>query len=770
MDDGSTLYQRRQWISQYQTEKMNELGSAMRDRPNRIPFRIAFSQDTMKYILSHPKGTILSLAIIALIALNFNQGPNLSDYMSSQKIHHSDNTHGALRTLGAHTGNNCKKTPFVTPQEAAYQLPLTPPWYSNTLPSHIALCDELIKRNDLAKQRQAEQQQEGGLRPPRVPFTKFTVHETIPVCTDWSKPHSAILQLISSSIVAYVGERFGLEYKHDCHNVLNAEYSRTLPFDVTTVQQIFPNLKMPVNQGLLSLGEVVHDLCHRCMEEYHENKGAYGVYDKTHHCLAFPNVGGVKIAKVTKQIKDANGMPEMLESEQLVDSKGNVFHTAMEAVLPLVRNRLWHQARDWQQEAHIPRGDPKTGVVIVIDAGTTMPVPFQLFTKYVPQHATRIDILSGPTCASGKLAMSMSNYQTPSCLEYGTELREYLYTHFRDYAVEVTFSLLSSTAASFSRMIQTNTLICPPETMSCLLPALAKERIKNTVIFESPSSSTYDWYSYLGGALKNIQLIKLTHEQMAVDSEQQFIEAKFAGFSAAQVVGGKPKGFQRTSPVMTETSVDSEINAKIEGLNSLIQSSSTTPQRNPVVDTVVKEDLPVDVDSTGRTETGNLFDKGAIIESEGGETNVDSYLEKLHGDTAFNYATSMTDSNEQPQDTPSDVSTERTSEGTAQVTSNKNHEETAQKLDEYMLVESNVPRTYMSQSNSNMESNQVGETDVKIDHNAIFEDNSRTQAETNLLFDSNQVRSNNAMTKSNRNDGSGETDVDINYKSLFGNW
>lgn len=710
IDDSEALHQRRKYMGQYNLDKVNEIKTNKHERQNRIPFRLAFAQDGMKYMFSHPRGAFVSCLIIGLIVMNLNQGPDLDEYFPSQKILSS--AHGPLRTLETSIGGKgCKKTPFVSPHDAAYSMPSTLPWYSTQLPSHIDLCQELIKRNDYV----ANHQQEEG-EPQVSPFTTFTVNESPQVCTDWSKPHSAVMQLISSSIVATVGERFGLEYKHNCRTVLESDYLHNLQFDVSTVQMIFPELKMPIDQKIMPLGTVVHDLCKSCIQEYNENSDKYGSVDATHHCLAFPNRGEVFMQVVNEQITGRNAMPEMIEVEEIIDSDGHIFHTALESVLPLVRNRLWHQARDWQVEALIPSHDPKTGVVIFVDAGSSMPIPFHLYKEYIPQHATRVDILSGPHCATGKLSPLINN-QPMSCLEYVSELRDYLLNYFNDLGVEVRLELVSSTATSYTRMIQTNTLICPPETYSCLLPALAKEVIKNAVIFESPNSSTYNWFVYLTHAIVNTKVIRLTHDAMAMDRDQQLIERKYADFSVGQVVGPKP---EVKKPVVNTV-------AKVE------------PQLNPVVDNLFSTKTEEDVYEL-RADTSELFEPKAY------ETNVQTYLQGSRA-SVKNFDTTETRSNEEPA---------QTSEGEVNM---KN----------YRSIGGNEEAKPLNEEPIQKENKELFETDVNFDPKTLFEEN-----ETNDLFNT-QEESITAgrsydSTKMNNKEEESETDVDINYNNLFENW
>jgi len=800
MDDGETLHQRRNWISQYQLENMNEVRTKIHQRScnKKLSKVSSFAHESFSFVKRHGRRSVFAIVILALMALNLNQGPNLhQNIIKDNIINKSTQKHNSLRSLERHdsstttTYSHCKKTPFVTPPQATYSMPMTPEWYIGELPSHIALCQELIRRNEIATNAKS---QEGGIR--NSPFTKFTVHEPIQVCADWSKPHSVLMQIISSSVIAFVGQRFGLEYSHNCHQTLNAKYRDVLDFDVTTVQQIFPQLAMPINQNKLSIGEVAHELCTACIDQYNNNPGAIGAYDETHHCLAFPDRGTVRVDSVNEQITGRNNMPEMVEMQEVLDSNGYVVHTALESVLPLVRNRLWHETRDWLKNADVPTHDPQTGAVIYLDAGKSLPIPFYLYAQQIPQHTTRISILSGPDCAEGKMAISMSKLQPLQCLKHGLELRDYLQNALKDVGVEVTFDLVSSTATSFSRMIMTNTLICPPETLSCLFPILAKEKYKNAIVFESPESSTSNWFTYLGTSATNINIIRVTPDQLQDDRAQQYIEAKYADFSADAAAGAQPRGAFRLSPLINpfledgssntsntdneQSSTDMPIgNFKSNSDNFVTQSGPIgtslsdipdIPELNPTFETTYVP--PNNIDSEERVQasetdvfkyrvSNGLDPKYSIVNDNGADIQ-QVYYEVVHDGN---------DSNEEKTNT-------KQTESDVLVPDE----------DAYKLVgEESKPEetSFSSFEESRISKGSAEETNLNIDYKTAFENTDGV--ETGNFFNdpdeamgrsnTNEMLNYNGLTNGNHDDptketnaNNDETDLDINYNSLFENW
>ena len=90
-------------------------------------------------------------------------------------------------------------------------------------------------------------------------------------------------------------------------------------------------------------------------------------------------------------------------------------------------------------------------------------------------------------------------------------------------------------------MILAHTLICPPGTVSCFLPALAKTADRNTVILETPQQlrGTSQWFMELGYEAGNVKVIALTPEQLGVDQDQIVIQNQYAGLHVQEVMGGK---------------------------------------------------------------------------------------------------------------------------------------------------------------------------------------------------------------------------------------
>jgi len=471
-----------------------------------------------------------------------NNGQNgLQAEQQQQQLPRDRNLSGCARltakqqqSLKTRNLSGCELESYITPEQANMLLAIPDIINSDSVPepTHITLCRELIVRNESMKKENAAVN-------PFLSKIKETgnliVHETEEDCNDWKRPHSMLMQILSSAIIAYVGEPFGLTYNHNCYPM-----STNLEFDVTTVQQVLTQNSILLNENVLSRGSVVYDLCQNCIDQ--ENDPDFIEKRKmmkeqniedTHHCFLFPEQGDVHTGYVVEQEGDE-------ASQQILDEEDNVIHTGLEAVLPLVRNRLWHLSLDRSPKAHIPRGDPTMGTVIYLDATQSLPIPFHLFSETLPNEATHVSIMTSPSCAISTLG-DLSDV-SKSCYSYGLGLKRYLEKKLPE--IGISFDLVSSTATAYSRMIQTHFLVCPPGTITCLFPALAREKSKPTVVFESEiRPNTFHWFKYLAlstsngvSATRGISISPLHNNDMVPDDIQRKIEDEVSVFVQDRVM------------------------------------------------------------------------------------------------------------------------------------------------------------------------------------------------------------------------------------------
>jgi len=589
---------RRQWVSQYDVSdytfptvntdvnskksktssfhlpsKSNHFGNDSDHDPDIPDSKSKFASCLGQYKLNR-KRTLLWTVVIVIVTLNglqfqfFGLPARLQSYYTNSYTGNNNN-HGLNveqqtllrdrnlggcgemtaeenRSLRNRNLGGCEKTAYITSTEAATFVSSLENSYNNsnnTQPAHITLCKELIKRNAEAENQDEESKsvQNPFLMSKIKTNGLFEVHESQDVCTDWERPHSSLQQIISSSIVAHAGSRFDLKYKHNCYTTMSSHTN--LDFDVTTAQQIFPANPMPFDENKLSLGEVVFNLCQSCIDQ--ENNSDYIARRKlmyenniedTHHCFLFPERGEVHMGNVQED-DDFH--------QEILDENNQIVNTALDAALTLVRNRLYHASIDWAPRSRIPSNDPRAGAVIYLDAAHSLPIPFYHFRSHI-EEANHVSIISSPRCSESILG-------NINCFKYGSDLQRYLQNYFNK--IEVSFDLVSSTAVAYSRMIQSHILLCPPGSITCLFPALAREVTKKTIIFESiDERSTFHWFSYLANSRSmpvSIMIVTLTHIDLQFIAEQQNEDTQFRSVSGKEVIkleGDKPSTSDTTLP------------------------------------------------------------------------------------------------------------------------------------------------------------------------------------------------------------------------------
>lgn len=248
------------------------------------------------------------------------------------------------------------------------------------------------------------------------------------------------------------------------------------------------------------------------------------------------------------------------------------------------------------------------------------------------------------------------------CSKYAFELRDYLSNHFIDKGVEVSFEIVASTAAAYSRMILSHILICPPNTVSCLFPALAKEQSKTAVILESPQlGTTFHWFTYFGDSVKNIQVIALNPQQLQMDQEQAFIDSQYAGFSVGEVIQKLPEdqdhfqGQQQSNPPphQNQSNKDrSDLGSTSMLINQNPQLAESTAGINQEGYKLLKDgigSISKTVDEAQKEAehehqaTGNMIDTS--IPSEEHATEDDQKTGKIHLDFGINQNSPEEDSN-----------------------------------------------------------------------------------------------------------------------------
>lgn len=111
---------------------------------------------------------------------------------------------------------------------------------------------------------------------------------------------------------------------------------------------------------------------------------------------------------------------------------------------------------------------------------------YSVYDDVMPPELTSIQILASSNCA-------LASVNGNDCIEHGRRLKRYfLQTRPNTY---IRYDVVGSSAASYTRMIKARILVCPPGTVLCLLPAIAKRADQKSFIAEDSSGvETFRWF------------------------------------------------------------------------------------------------------------------------------------------------------------------------------------------------------------------------------------------------------------------------------------
>lgn len=511
---GPRIERKRQWVSQYESN----------DKP--------LSSQRVSRRIVRPKHIILGI-IPGIILFSFvSDLKNLNEYTEALK----------RRML------LCNKTPYVSPDQAVNEMPeilMTDgdemmgvrgvgdtdisSMVEKPKPTYLTMCEELVKRN----KNTMEKEDKGNFLPPLTGTEWLVMREEEAVCRDWANPHHRLMDMIASQLVAYAGASFGIKYDHDCHQFIRSQHEYA--FDVTTIQEIYPQLPLRLNENLVGIGDIIWTLCDNCIKEQ-----GFSNPNSAHHCLLYPEPSSLSSSSLTTM---GRVQQHQHQTEGVIDGDNDAeiqwddrrklappLPSALEAALPLVKNRLYHAAIDYSKKSDIPDHDPRSGAVIYIDE-TSMNIPYRVFAEQMPKHASHISILTSPKCVEATLKPNNIN-----CIDYANRLKLYMEKHFNYGDAEVSFDIVGSTATTFSRLILTHNLLCAPGTITCLLPSLVRQGSKETIILESvDETNTFHWFSSFSNHAENIKVLPLSQDDLyAEDADQIDISKNTPAFVIPQ--------------------------------------------------------------------------------------------------------------------------------------------------------------------------------------------------------------------------------------------
>jgi hypothetical protein len=303
----------------------------------------------------------------------------------------------------------------------------------------------------------------------------YQVVEDDAVCQDWTAPHFALMEIYATMTVSLHVPR--IKYKHSCDRTKKNAEALT-GSDYTTIQQVLNSPRLRSDTSILSIEELKQQ-CRRCLLSFDpELEAARDKVRGFHHCFVFPEDTG-RIGNW-----DPDSIPFTPHRLPGISPLSTI-------ILPL-RQRLYHSALEWQGVTDMPPDEQESGVVFWLDT-TTIGLAYPDALAEIPDisNVTSISILASPLCSSANWAYLPTGQV---CHEYGEGLKDYIASRLPHLVGKgnngehgVTFKIVTSTAAAFSRMILAKTLLCPPRSSTCLLPSASKRHEFNrAVVLEDP--------------------------------------------------------------------------------------------------------------------------------------------------------------------------------------------------------------------------------------------------------------------------------------------
>lgn len=383
-------------------------------------------------------------------------------------------------------------TPFVRVQDVAgWMPPIVNPSNRGT-PSHVSLCEAFLDRS------------EGN--PGKTDLLSVT--EDPSTCTDWTAPHYSIMEIYASSLIAAVGRTLGLKYRHNCHRSIgNYKFKRgdgsgqveeiLTHWDFTTIQQLMvENLVTSADSKAID-SNTIKELCQGCIAFHQNGQRPESFSSISHHCMLFP--GNVK------------------QESQL----------AFKSILPSVVDRLQKASKDWMRHSSPLIDEENNGVIVYIDDTSSL-LHYTVYDANIPEEVSTIQIFVSASCARASV------HHANNCVEHGRRIKRFfMQTRGLYSGTYVRIDVVAATAASFTRMVNVKTLICPPGSVSCLLPAVAKNPGTKAVIIEASNHPvTFDWFH----SLKQMDEIKDSVSVYSVNDDLLYMPVELIGEARGKAV------------------------------------------------------------------------------------------------------------------------------------------------------------------------------------------------------------------------------------------
>jgi len=271
--------------------------------------------------------------------------------------------------------------------------------------------------------------------------------------------------------------------------------------------------------------------------------------------------------------------PKRNLKQRNVEKTNNKVNTdIIQAILPAIQDRLQYMAIDVYPLSNPPPGETESGVIIYMDHQSE-PVPLYHYSHHIPSYVTSIHILVNPLCVANT-SNNDDNHNHNPCIIHALKVQSFLSMLYSNINTEI--YVMGSTAATFSRMINSHILLCPPCTPTCILPAISKKIQTNAILLDD-SHYTYQWLTNESW-LEDIVTVA-RHEEEAEEKEQQEFASKMQRVNNQEEEGKFEDKFTLSSPdpFLTESISTEMMFLPEEDTNS--RQEQKQPKFQPPVDT-----------------------------------------------------------------------------------------------------------------------------------------------------------------------------------------
>jgi len=387
--------------------------------------------------------------------------------------------------------------------------------YQKNDPSHIEMCRHFIPRVKdvlLKKDFEAKAKDLGidGLnllldRPisssnstKEIGANKAIVKEDKMLCDpSLLTPSSALIQVMSSSLISEASSRLGLNvwYQYQCPSLLKNDH---FLYAGSIQDVLFHELSSEKGQlQLISMdNRALENLCTNCLLDFYElqHKQFHGM-----NCILFPKP---TVETDKEQIGIKTLLPVLREAMVRASERWSKEISKSEH-LSIIQTRFAEQdlktedelediANGYQNDDLENEEDEKLTASIYLSCPfescsklhPVFAMKFHLYAENIPYNTAIISIIVSETCS----------LRVKGCMAHGQSLFSYLTDKIPDARVELIQASNIHTFASFSKMANSDLLICPPG-QGCIIPALFMKESSTALL--ASDKTTPEWFKEL---------------------------------------------------------------------------------------------------------------------------------------------------------------------------------------------------------------------------------------------------------------------------------